>query len=252
MKYKGYLIAVGVLLITYLGVPIYKFCVGTWKTNDMGAYGSFFYTFVTLLTLVFVIYAASLAYDQLQLTGKQITKLTEQLAVTAAAQRLDTTVTFLERFNDRRYVAAIGNVYDEFCQKEFRIPMPPSVKLDANIRLVLRTFVSVGFLAERLKAERAVLVDARPDVCVRAWLMLESYIRWERDRNGTPVWQWHMQYLTILCLRSILSHRSQYPNITIYDRKDTNRQPRVFSLDNLEERLRHLETEFTNLGLPTT
>ena len=109
-----------------------------------------------------------------------------------------------------------------------------------SISLIHFVLIREGLLVRKGGVNRHLVVYLIGDVGIRLWLMLEKYIKEERDRRGDRFWHAGFEYLVMLSLKSHL--KTSRGVVKIYHPDDrTKEEP--YTKEKLIEKLQDIEVE---------
>ena len=162
------------------------------------------------------------------------------LILIARHLRLTSTSSILSQYHTRGSTIPERQLYLAFWEKNFNLIHDNTNDISKHITNTLRTYERIGLLVRKGGVNRHLVVYLIGDVGIRLWLILEKYIKEERDRRGDSFWHAGFEYLVMLSLKSHL--RTSRGVVKIYHPDDRTKE-KPYEKEKLIKRLQDIEVE---------
>jgi hypothetical protein len=144
--------------------------------TKLSSIATYIYMLITFVTLLVVAGAATLAYKQLNLMNRN--------------QKMQDALNLFNEIKKADRLESTRNLYEAFCtDKKFKLPLKDIENKGVQLRhieYVVHTYEQMGAFAYEGLIDKKFVVNLITGACVRLWIVLEEYIKLERDRRHYP------------------------------------------------------------------
>jgi len=177
------------------------------------------------------------------LTFALLLVLLRQIAVLNGLRKLEADAMMIDRLT--AHLDLLQQFYQPFCENAFELdPQRMPEDLRRSALTLVRDFARVGILFRSGAFHRRLVLNLHSDICIRAWLILEPYIRLEREQRHNASWNWAMQYLTVLSLKYHLE--SSQGELVVFDPRNASNF-KTYNSDDLGRMLNKVQVELRRI-----
>lgn len=184
----------------------------------------------------------------------------EQLRVMNRTQKAQDALNLFSEIKKVERLRATRSLYELFCDNEFELNIEKITHEDRhpdqrykvsvrNIEYIIHTYEQMGAFAHGGIIDEKFVASLITGACVRMWIILEKYVRRERERRCYPRLFARFEYLAMLCIQDILENEPK--KIAIYhpDKPDIPKFRRTYSENELKPILESAQIDLIELRL---
>lgn len=129
-----------------------------------------------------------------------------QLRIQNKTSALDTALRLFHQNIDEKYYDTVRYLYDEFYSGGYKSLRIIKDEMKANVLLLLRTFSHIGVLYQENAIDKNMTMTFVGRAVCSAWIMLEDYIKEEREKRLHFEWHWPVEYLALEGFRYLVKN----------------------------------------------